>query len=144
MAVVGNVVLALAEGVPELDGPVSRAGDDLSVVGREGNREDVGGVANELLGGHAGVEVPESEGLVPRRGQGELAVRRDNDVRDKVVVAVQDLLGEAERRVVPGELPDNGGLVCLGQLVFTGRRYAPVASSSPPAVMRRLPRISTP
>jgi len=69
-------------------------------------------VADELAGGEAGVEVPETEGLVPRRREGELAVRRDDNVRDEVVVAVEDLLGEAERRLVTGELPDNDGLVC--------------------------------
>merc|ERR1712224_604642 len=34
-------VLALAEGVPELDGLVAGAGDDLAVVGRGGDGEDV-------------------------------------------------------------------------------------------------------
>lgn len=79
---------------------------------RRYSREDVTGVADELAGGKAGVQVPETEGLVPRRRKGELAVRRDDDVRDEVVVAVENLLGETERRLVAGELPDNDGLVC--------------------------------
>ena len=65
MAVVNDVELALAEGVPELDAAVTRGGDDLTVVGGEGDREDVAGVANELAGGGAGVKVPKTEGLVP-------------------------------------------------------------------------------
>jgi hypothetical protein len=69
-------------------------------------------VADKLAGREAGVEVPQAEGLVPRRRERELAVRRDDDVRDKVVVAVEDLLGEAERRLVARELPDDDGLVC--------------------------------
>jgi hypothetical protein len=69
-------------------------------------------VADELAGGKAGVEVPETEGLVPRRREGELAVRRDHDVRDEVVVAVEDLLGEAERALLARKLPDDDGLVC--------------------------------
>lgn len=51
MALVLDLELALAEGVPELDGLVAGAGDDLSVVGAEGDGEDVLGVANEALGG---------------------------------------------------------------------------------------------
>lgn len=69
-------------------------------------------MADELAGGKAGVEVPETEGLVPRRREGELAVRRDHDVRDEVVVAVEDLLGEAERALLARKLPDDDGLVC--------------------------------
>ena len=111
MAVVNNVELALAEGVPELDGLVPGGRDDLPVVGGERDREDITGVADEFPCGQAGVEVPESEGLVPRRRKGELAVGGDDDVRDEVVVTVQDLLGEADV-VVTGELPDDAGLVC--------------------------------
>lgn len=70
-------------------------------------------MADELAGGEAGVKVPETEGLVPRGRESELAVRRDHNVRDEVVVAVEDLLGEAERRLVTRKLPDNDGLVCL-------------------------------
>lgn len=75
------------------------------------SRKNIAGVANKLAGGEAGVEVPETQGLVPRRREGELAVRRDHDVRHKVVVAVENLLGEAKRRLVAGELPDNDRLV---------------------------------
>lgn len=77
------------------------------------SREDVTGVADKLAGGEAGVEVPETEGLVPRGREGELAVGGDDNVRDEVVVAVEDLLGETERRLVTGELPDNDGLVWM-------------------------------
>jgi hypothetical protein len=68
-----DVKLALSQSVPELDRLVSRGRDDLPVVSRERDREDVGGVTDESSGGRSGVEVPESEGVVPRRGEGELA-----------------------------------------------------------------------
>ena len=68
-----DVKLALSQSVPELDGLVPRGRDDLPVVGRERDREDVVGVSDESTGGRSGVEVPESESVVPRRREGELA-----------------------------------------------------------------------
>ena len=65
VAILLDVVLALAEGVPQLDGAVTGAGDDLPVVRAEADGQDVGGVADEAAGGEAGVEVPEAEGVVP-------------------------------------------------------------------------------
>lgn len=73
MTLLLDVKLALSQSVPELDRLVSRGRDDLPVVSRERDREDVGGVTDESSGGRSGVEVPESEGVVPRRGEGELA-----------------------------------------------------------------------
>ena len=103
-----DVELALAEGVPELDRAVARARDDLTVVGRERDGEDVGLVTLELAGGKASVEVPKTEGGVPGGGERELAcenatmesaprswshpsrpgrtVGRDDNVRDEVVL----------------------------------------------------------
>lgn len=69
MALVGDGKLAVAEGVPQLDGAVTRTGDDLAVVGGEGDGEDVAGVANEGTSGLAGSELPQAEGLVPRGRQ---------------------------------------------------------------------------
>tara|TARA_R110002003_G_scaffold25_10_gene1213 strand:- start:8055 stop:8258 length:204 start_codon:yes stop_codon:yes gene_type:complete len=67
VTLVGDGVLAVAERVPELDGPVARARDDLAVVGGEGDGEDVVGVANEAAGGDTGGELPQAERLVPGR-----------------------------------------------------------------------------
>lgn len=111
MTVVGDVELALAEGVPELDGAVTRTGDDLAVVGGEGDGENVGGVADEAASGGAGVQVPETEGLVPRGGESELAVGGDDNVGDEVVVAVEDSLGVTVVGVITAELPDDDGAV---------------------------------
>ena len=67
VALVGDGVLAVTEGVPELDGSVARSGNDLAVVGGEGDGEDVVGVADEAAGGDTGGELPEAESLVPGR-----------------------------------------------------------------------------
>lgn len=65
MTLLSDGELAVAESVPELDGSVARSRDNLSVVCREGNRENIIGVANESTGGGTGGELPETEGLVP-------------------------------------------------------------------------------
>lgn len=65
VTVVDNVELALSERVPELDASVTRGRDDLTVVGRERDRQDVRGVADESLGGRARVQVPQTQGVVP-------------------------------------------------------------------------------
>lgn len=67
-------VLALTKGVPELDGVVTGRGDNLSVVRREGNREDLLGMTDETTGGLAGGNLPETKGLVPRTGEGEVTI----------------------------------------------------------------------
>ena len=87
VAILADGVFALSEGVPELDGLVAGGGDDLPVVSREGDAEDVTSVADEPAGGQAGVEVPQTEGLVPGSGQTELAIRGHSEVLDEVVVA---------------------------------------------------------
>jgi hypothetical protein len=69
VALVGDGELAVAEGVPQLDGAVTRTGDDLAVVGGERDGEDVVVVANEGTSGLAGSELPQAEGLVPGGGQ---------------------------------------------------------------------------
>lgn len=69
VALVGDGVLAVTEGVPQLDGAVAGTGDDLAVVGGEGDGQDVVGVADETAGGGTSGELPEAERLVPRGGQ---------------------------------------------------------------------------
>lgn len=69
-----DVVFALSEGVPELDGAVARAGYDLTVIGAEANGEDIGGVTNEATGGQSGVKIPETKGVIPGRRECELTV----------------------------------------------------------------------
>jgi hypothetical protein len=69
VALVGDGVLAVTEGVPQLDGAVARAGDDLAVVGGEGDGQDVVGVADKAAGGDTGGELPQAQGLIPRGGE---------------------------------------------------------------------------
>lgn len=111
MTVLLNVELALSEGVPELDGSVTRTGNDLTVVGGEGDGENVRGVSNEATGGKSRIEVPKTEGLVPRGGKSELTVRRNDNVRDEVVVSVEDTLGVSERRLCKGKTKGQFSLV---------------------------------
>lgn len=70
VALIGDGVLAVTEGVPELDGSVTGTGNNLAVVGRERDGENVAVVANESAGGGTGSELPETESLVPRGGEG--------------------------------------------------------------------------
>ncbi len=68
----------------------------------------------EPPGGPPGGEVPQSEGLVPRPGEGEVAVGGEDDVGDEVPVAVEALLRDAVVGVVAGQLPHDQGLVAGG------------------------------
>jgi hypothetical protein len=47
VALLGDGELAVTESVPELDCSIAGSGDDLSVVGGEGNGENIVGVANK-------------------------------------------------------------------------------------------------
>lgn len=69
VTLVGDGVLAVTQGVPELDRSVTGTRNDLTVVGGEGDGEDVVGVADETAGGVASGELPEAEGLVPGGGE---------------------------------------------------------------------------
>lgn len=102
VALVGDGVLAVTEGVPELDGTVAGTGDDLAVVGREGNRENVVGVTDEAAGGLAGRELPETEGLVPGGGEGVGTIGGDNAVGDDVRVALEATLGDTVAGLIAG------------------------------------------
>lgn len=75
MSLISDGELAVTEGVPQLDGTVTRTGDNLAVVSREGDGEDIVGVANEGTGGDTGGEFPETKGLVPGAGESIGTVR---------------------------------------------------------------------
>lgn len=78
MALLSDGELAVTKGVPELDGSVAGAGDNLAVVGREGDGENIAGVAAEDTGGVASRKFPQAQSLVPRGRQSIGTVRRDN------------------------------------------------------------------
>lgn len=102
--------LALTEGVPELDSAISGARNNLTVVRREGNREDILGVSNESAGALASADFPETQRSIPRTGKGELSIRTDDNIRDEVVVASKRTLGIANVLTIIGESPDDDRL----------------------------------
>ena len=89
VALVGDGVLAVTEGVPQLDGAVTGSGDDLAVVGGERDGEDVAVVADEAAGGGAAGELPQAEGLVPRGGQSVGTVGGDNLYKKKSSISAK-------------------------------------------------------
>ncbi|KAI7974719.1 hypothetical protein EIK77_003867 [Talaromyces pinophilus] len=92
---------AFTKGVPELDGSVTGTGDDLAVVGREGNGEDIAGVAAEDAGGVASRKFPQAQSLTYTVGH-------------DVGVALKASLGVTVGLVVAGQVPDDQGLVATG------------------------------
>jgi len=75
MVVSFGSVLAVSKGVPELDFLIRTRGDDLTVVRGEGDSEDFLLVANELADSLSGLDVPETEGLVPGRGDAVVTIQ---------------------------------------------------------------------
>lgn len=89
VVLLGDGEFALSKGVPKTDGAVSRGRDDLTVVGREGNREDFFGVALETTSCGSGLEIPQTESVIPRGREGEQSVRGDNNILNEVRVSGQ-------------------------------------------------------
>lgn len=85
-------VLAVSQGVPELDFLVGARGDDLTVVRGEGDGEDFLLMSDELTDSLAGLDIPETEGLVPGRGDAIVTIQGEADIGNEVVVA-SELLG---------------------------------------------------
>lgn len=104
-------ILALSQRVPQLDRLVAGTTHDLTVVGREGDGQDVVGVALEATSGLAHVKVPKTKGLVPRAGQSIVTVLRENNVGDEVAVTAQTLHWVSVAGVIVVELPQDQGLV---------------------------------
>ena len=69
MSLFSDSELAVTESVPELDGTIAGSGDNLSVVGGEGDGENIVGVSNKASGGGTGGKLPETESLVPGGGE---------------------------------------------------------------------------
>lgn len=64
MAFFSDGVLAFTKSVPELDGLVTGRRDDLTVIWREADRENVVCVADKSTGSLSSSNVPETKGLV--------------------------------------------------------------------------------
>jgi len=108
---VSNGELALSESVPQLDGLSTRSRDDLTVVSRKGNRENVLGVSDEAAGGVSGGDLPQTESTVPRSRQSELTIRGHNDVLNVVRVSLEASSGASVVALLTGELPDEESLI---------------------------------
>lgn len=111
MSIILNVEFAFAKGVPELDGSIPAAAHNLSVVSTETDAKDIRLVSNEATCRQTGVQVPKAESMIPRRGKGKLTVRRNDDVRDEVVVTMENTLGESVLFLRACQLPDDDSLV---------------------------------
>ena len=75
-------------------------------------------MANKSTCSEASVEVPKAECMVPGGREGELAVRGNDDIRDKMIVATKDAFWVAIRILVTGELPHDDCLVYANKNVF--------------------------
>jgi len=95
VSLLGDCELAVTKSVPQLDATVAGSGDNLSVVGREGNGEDIVGVANKSAGGGTGGKLPEAESLVPGSRESIGTIGGDNNVRNDVRMAVEGSFGVA-------------------------------------------------
>jgi len=107
----GHDELAFSEGVPEADGPVARRRDDLSVIRREGDAENIFGVSNERARRAAGLEIPESQSSIPGGRKSEKTVRRDDDILNEMRVPNQRFLGIAVVEVFVSQIPNEKGFI---------------------------------
>lgn len=111
VAILSDGEFADTQSVPQVDGVVTRSRDNLTVIGREGDGENILLVAHEAAGGVASVQVPQAKGAVPRTGQGELAIGRDGNILDEVAVAGEAFLHDTIFLFVSGQLPHNDRLI---------------------------------
>jgi len=100
MSLLLNRVFANSKSVPQLDGAVARPGNDLPVVGRECDAEDVFGVSDKSSRRRPHRQIPQTKSGIPGAGQSKLSVRRQNDVRHEVTVALKSLVRETVVGVV--------------------------------------------
>ena len=82
----------------------------MTVVDREGNGENIFGVANEATGGLSRVDLPKTKSSIPGSRKSELSIRGDDDIADEVGVSPQGTLGISIRVLLTtrgvGEAPD--------------------------------------
>ncbi|KAH3665848.1 hypothetical protein OGAPHI_004036 [Ogataea philodendri] len=88
--------------VPQLNRLVSGSRNNLSGVGGNGNRQDIGSVTNKSTKTSTIVESPKSQGLIPRGRNGILSVSRDVTVLNNVGVSLEGLLGHTIVVLVSG------------------------------------------
>jgi hypothetical protein len=86
VGVLVNGMFADTVDVPDFDLVIASTGENLVLVGGEGNGEDISGVTDELVDGLSRLEVPKSAGTVPRGGEAMVAVTGEADLVDEVRV----------------------------------------------------------
>jgi len=107
----GDGELAFSQGVPQADGPVPRGRNDLSVVGGEGDAEDFFRVTLESSGGGPRLEIPQTEGVIPRSGESKKSIRRDDHVLHEVRVTAQRFARITVVSVFVSQIPDKNSFV---------------------------------
>jgi hypothetical protein len=78
MSFLGNSELAVTKSVPQLDCSVAGSRDNLSIIGGEGDGENIVGVSNETTSSGTGRKLPESQSLVPRGRESVCTVGGDD------------------------------------------------------------------
>ena len=111
MSLLLDSVFALGQGIPQLDGFISGSTDNLTIIGGESNAQDIVAVILETAGGTSGGQVPQSQILIPRSGQGKVAVRGKDDIRNKVTMTMKALLGDSIVLFITSQLPNDEGFV---------------------------------
>ena len=111
VTIIFDIVFALAESIPKFDCSVARTGDNLSIVGTEADRQNIGNMTNKTTCSGAGIEIPQAKSVIPRGREGELTVRRNHDVRNEVVVSLEDSFWETIGVFIASQLPDDNALV---------------------------------
>lgn len=112
----GEGVLALTQSVPDLDGTIAGTRDNLTVICRECNGQNILGVVSETQGGLTFFKVPEAEGTIPGTGKDKetlVVISGQSDIRDEVVVADQTLGWDtvATFSLINIDLPDDDGTI---------------------------------
>ena len=124
MVVLVDGELALGTGVPNLDVLVEGTSDDLSVVGGEGNGQNIFLVTEKLGDSSSGGNVPETDGTIPGGRESEAGVAGELDLGDEVRVTGHHSSGETPLLVVffftlGGKVPlDEGSVTGAGEEEF--------------------------
>jgi len=104
-------VFAFTKGIPQTDASITRTRNNLSVIRRESNAEDIIGVSSKNFGGCSTSEVPESQGFIPRAGESESSVRRQNNVLNKVGVTSESSFWGSSFVSISGKIPRDNGFI---------------------------------